>query len=221
MKTLINHRIKVIGLMTALFLVLFVLHIAHLYWLKNTGEYLQFFDFNSEENLPTAFATFNLFFAGCLLFYISTHKTPQEMKWRWFILAVIFFFLAFDEYAMVHDPLSRKLRPYVSDVDLLHFAWVIPYSILLLVFTLAYLRFFFALPRKYMILFGASGFIFVLGAVGFELIGAPRTKNFGRSDIYYTVFTTVEECLEFIGIILFNYALLTYLKEKVTLLKRS
>ena len=221
METLINRRSKVIGLMSALFLVLFVLHIFHLYWLNSTGEYLQFYDFNSEKNLPTVFATFNLFFAGCLLFYISAHKTPREMKWRWLILAIIFFFLAYDEYAMVHDPLSRKLRPYVSDVDMLHFAWVIPYSILLLVFALGYLRFFFALPRKYMMLFGAAGFIFVLGAVGFELLGAPRTKNFGRADIYYTVFTTIEECLEFIGVILFNYALLAYLEEKVILPRLS
>ena len=62
---------------------------------------------------------------------------------------------------------------------------------------------------------------FILGALGFEMIGAPRVKNFGRADYLYAFFTTVEESLEFIGIILFNYSLITYIEEHIKNRKKA
>ena len=92
---------------------------------------------------------------------------------------------------------------------------MIPYSILVLLFALVYLRFFLALPRKYQWLFALSGGVFVFGALGMEVIGASRAKNLPREDPINIFFTTTEESLEFIGIILFNYTLISYIEDFV------
>lgn len=49
--------------------------------------------------------------------------------------------------------------------------WVVVYGILVLLFLLSYLGFFLSFPRKYIFIFFFAGVIFVLGAIGVEMIG--------------------------------------------------
>jgi hypothetical protein len=67
-----------------------------------------------------------------------------------------------------------------------------------------------------MILFFVSGSLFVLGAIGFELIGGQHADMYGTNNITYEIITTCEELLEMLGIALFIYTLLSFMgKESV------
>ena len=217
MRHLIRYKSKITWGLFVTFFLLLLLHIFHLYWLNTKEIYLEIFDFDSEKNLPSVFSTLNLLFSSYLLYYISKFKTKEEMRMLWRILALIFVFLAIDELSMIHEGQSKIFKSIANNIDFLYFAWVIPYSILLIFLAFFYLKFFLDLPNKFKWLFGISGLVYVLGAIGFELLSAPRAKYFGKTDIYFVLFLTIEESLEFVGIILFNYSLLTYLKEKVNL----
>ena len=53
--------------------------------------------------------------------------------------------------------------------------------------------------------------MFLIGALGVEMLGAREADLHGHSTITYCVLFTVEEMLEMLGIILFIYALLRHL----------
>ncbi len=63
------------------------------------------------------------------------------------------------------------------------------------------------------ILFFVSGATYVLGAIGFEMIGGSLYINSKDMSLPYMLVMTVEETLEMSGIILFIFTLLLYLKS--------
>jgi len=212
---ILDNRHRTMLILCGTFMILFVLHLYHLYVLYDTGVHLIILDFNKEHNIPTAFASLLMVFAGLLLFYIGFSPSTTQYAKHWILLGLVFIFLAIDEYFTIHDGLSEHFREMVSEYDFLYFAWVVPYSVLLVVFAIVFYKFFFALPPRFRKLFAVSGGLFILGAMGFEMIGAPRKLNYGRIDTLYAMYTTIEECLEFIGMLLFCYSLLAYIDERL------
>ena len=104
--------------------------------------------------------------------------------------------------------MSRSLEPFRRA---LYAAWVIPYSILVLSFLICYLKLFFHLAGRFKLLFFASGFLYVFGALGIEIIGVTRAYEHGLNDQTYKLIATIEESLELTGIALFNYTLLCFI----------
>lgn len=194
---------------------LVLLHIGQVYFYIFQGVHYTQLDLNKEENLPTVYASvIILLCAVCLLFIgFKKFKDGDNYKYAWLVLGIIFIFLSCDEYFSIHDPLSEQIRQQVEVSESLYFAWVIPYSILTLIFVLSYLKFWINLPKPYRTLFFISGFIFVTGAIGYEIVGAPYTVQWGRGNTFYLYFTTVEETFEMVGIALFFYALVRYITE--------
>ena len=64
-----------------------------------------------------------------------------------------------------------------------------------------------------------SGATFIAGAIGFELIGGKRVELYGEDNFIYCLIYTCEEFLEMLGIVIFNYALITYITEHIKGLK--
>ena len=62
-----------------------------------------------------------------------------------------------------------------------------------------------------MVLFLISGSLFVLGAIGFEILGGWQEEIYGKFGIFYAICYTCEEFLEMLGVVIFNYSLLTYI----------
>lgn len=175
----------------------------------------KFFDFNSESNFPTYFSAIQLFAASLLLFFICSLKNiPQIKKDKkfWFFLGAIFLFLSFDEATMIHEELVHTLRNRIENLPgLLYYTWVIPYSIFILGICFYFFRFLFSLPVKTRNLFIISGFIFVAGALGLEIIEGYIEKMGGRESLTYFGLITIEELCEMASISIFIYALLSYL----------
>ena len=174
--------------------------------------FLRLFKFDAEKNIPTFYSSIAILFAGILLSLIYSKRKEEKLPYRsWLFLSIIFIFLSIDEISSIHERLIIPLRHLFRTSDFLYFAWVIPYGLALLVFVIAYSRFWYKLPGNIRGLFLLSGTIYVSGALGFELIGGKYADTYGTDNIIYAIITTCEELLEMLGIAVFIYTLFTYI----------
>ena len=204
--------------------VLFILHCTQLiayYVIADTDkfDFIELVDFDYEGNLPAFYSALALFIATCLLALISRKARQDQAPYKnhWMMLTLIFLWLMLDEALGLHE----ELGDFVESLQLfkaegyLYFAWVVPYGMLLSVFFFAYLKFTLALPSRTRSLFITSGLIFITGAVGIETLSAREADLHGSTSIMYSVLYTIEELCEMLGIVLFIYALLDYIKKEI------
>ena len=90
----------------------------------------------------------------------------------------------------------------------LHFAWIIPGTLLVLVLALFYYAFCTRLPQPMNKLALWAAVLFLGGCVGFEMIGGYYSTLHGEMNLAYSSLTTGEESLELAGLVLFIRALL-------------
>ena len=173
------------------------------------------FDFDIEGNVPTLYSTVALLVCSVLLSIIARSKWKRVGDWRmcWLSLAVIFLFLAIDEGVGLHEYLSEIFERFMEPEGLLYFLWVVPYGIATVIVGLIYLRFVLNLPKRTRALFVASGVIFLAGALGLEMLSAWEVDRHSEYTITYCLLYTFEELFEMLGIVLFIYALLSYIVE--------
>jgi hypothetical protein len=154
---------------------------------------------------------------AALLAVIARHSAVVDggaTYWKW--LAILFLFLAVDEDASLHELLIEPLRERLPMAGPLYFAWVVPYGLAVLVVGLVYLRFVRSLPVRTRRLFVAAGSIYLAGALGFEFAGGwYLSREEASEDFLYSLLVAVEELLEMSGIVLFIYALLDHLRQRL------
>lgn len=173
------------------------------------------FDFDREDNIPTLFSSLLLLASAVLLMSISFIHNRLRNPWLpWFGLACIFLFLSFDEIASFHERLTMPVRSVMDVSGIFYFAWVIPYMFILLFLLAVYSRFLISLPKRFMSLFILSGGVYISGAIGLELLGGLHASSFGVAGLQYSVIYTFEELLEMLGVMLFIYSLLSYIKSE-------
>lgn len=164
------------------------------------------FGLSRERNIPTLFSSVILLGASMLLGYIAylTRLTGGRYSLFWAILSLGFLYLSIDETAYIHETFSEEVA-----------GWVFVVAPFVILFLLFYIRFFLHLPRSTKLYFLAAGFLFIGGAFFLEFIGSWRKSIADENSIAqtYLVFTTFEESFEMLGIILFIYALLLYLRD--------
>ena len=169
---------------------------------------------DQERNFPTLYATLTLFFSGFVLLVISSAKKTlnNSFKKHWFILGLIFILLGTDEILQLHEQIISPLRSLLKTEGFFYITWTIPAIILLFVFLVSYVKFLKHLPTPFGRLFILSGLIYVFGAVGMEIIGSKIIVDYGQDNLFYALITNVEELFEMLGILLFIYTLLSYIK---------
>lgn len=202
--------------MAIIFLLLIANCISVLLYIKYNHDwgygFIPMFNFDDERNIPTLFSSFSHIACSLLLLLIAFNKRLEKASYiPWLILSFIFIFLSIDEVASIHERLNAPIKETYKPTGILFFAWVIPYMIGLVLFVAAYTKFLLTLPKRIMCLFILSGFTFVFGAIGFEMLGAKEVESFGYGTVVYSVLFTCEEFLEMTGIALFIYTLLSYL----------
>ena len=186
---------------------------------KNTKGFFKLLDFDLEHNIPTFYAVVTLFLCFILLLFIAyAHKKIGNKYYLWLGLSLCFLFLSFDEHIGVHERIAIYLRDTFFLTGILYYAWVIPYGIAFTIFSLIYhFNFLPLLPKKIRRLFLISGLIYVTGAIGLELLaGMYYNPSNEINDITFILYT-FEELLEMIGIAIFIYSLLLYIKEELTI----
>jgi len=178
-------------------------------------DFLQMVDLDQEANLPTLFSSAILLISAFLFYLLSRIEKQSNNKDRpfWLGLTFIFIFLGFDESAKIHENLGDLSEHFVEATGYLHYPWVISYSLLVLILGFVYIRFFWTMKRKVFFSFMGAAFIFLSGAVGFELLGAKEASLHGSDTILYCTLYTIEESLEMFGVIYLISILLNLLKN--------
>jgi len=205
---------KLMQWLVYVFLILLGLHLVSTAYMYFNGEVLKRFDFNNERNFPTYYATFQLLLSGYLLWWISKKKIIEKNFYRfhWRGLSIIFYILALDEGVRIHDRINSGIAG----------GWIKTYLIIICVIGVFYLFFVKSLPAKIRNLMVLSGLVYVGGALGMEVVGVMLKNNgMGYHHMAYRAAITIEESIEFIGLILFIGCLLKYIKLKYKSLEDS
>jgi hypothetical protein len=176
---------------------------------------LGFFYVDAEQNISTWYSSILLFCCAVLISAISLTitKTHDRHIRHWQILGLIFLYLSMDEAASLHEQMGIIGR-ILKTGGLFSFSWVIPAIALVSIFIGFYLKFLVHLRSKTRRLFCLSGFVYISGALGFEMISGLFMDLNGKN-LLYTIFTHIEEGLELLGVSFFLYALLDYLHFKL------
>lgn len=181
---------------------------------------IHLFDMDWEKNIPTFISTL-LFIAIAMEAWRARKTAPIELKRGWAIITGVFWFLACDEWIMIHDSLTEGIRDTLNTSGILYFAWVIPYAALVLIFGLVMLRFLIKLPQLPRLQLIAAGAIFVSGAIGFELINGVIKGAIGADSVLYAFSTTIEELMEFAGLGIALHAIMMHARFTVPSLVSS
>jgi hypothetical protein len=182
---------------------------------------VRLFDLNQENNVPTWFASGTLLLCSLLLAYIALSKQRAAGGYaaHWLGLSGIFLFLSLDEVASIHELWGLWLYSRYRFTGYLFYAWVIPGSIIVCVVLMAYYRFLLHLPARTRMLFLLAGALYVGGAIGLDLPEGYYHSLYGNQTLVFSSMVLLEEGLEMVGVVVFLYALLSYVERQVIAMK--
>jgi hypothetical protein len=211
---MVLHRLTAILIAVMVFLVIASMTgmVAKLYinedWLHR---FIRVFDLNTEINIPSIFSTFLLMLCAGAVAANAKFSTRLDRP-HWYILSLVFTFLAADEFLSFHERLTTPIRAALHTSGLLYFAWIIPYGLAACVGAVFYVPFLFRLPKSTRNGILLAGAIYLSGAVGIESFeGAYFERNRNLQDVWFEALTTAEETLEMLGAIIFLDTLLANL----------
>ena len=178
---------------------------------------LRLFDLDQEGTLPSWYSSSTLLLCSLFLLVIGLAKKHGGDRYgsHWLVLSIIFFCLSIDEAASLHEMSTIPLRTAFDTTGYLDDAWVIGGGTFALAVFVALLRFLAALPGRTRNLFMMAGVLYVGGAVGMEIFGSNYNVLYGRQTLAYSLMATAEEGLEMFGIVVFLYALSSYMASHV------
>ncbi|MGH6608690.1 MAG: hypothetical protein ACRECQ_00385, partial [Burkholderiaceae bacterium] len=174
---------------------------------------LRLFDLNQENNVPTWYASATLLVCSSLLAYIGLSKRRATGAYaaHWLGLSGIFLLLSLDEVASLHELSGVLLHARFQTTGYLLYAWVIPGAIFVCAVLLIYYRFLWSLPSRTRMMFLLAGALFVGGALGLDLPEGNYHSMYGNQTLVFSTMVLVEEGMEMAAIVVFLYALLSYI----------
>jgi len=179
----------------------------HKYWLDSLN-------MDRELNIPTLFSTLLLFSISMLmkkLYTTSGKESPRD----WLLLSKIFFFLGLDEAIQIHEIfIIQGFRQYLH--PMIGSTWVIPYGFLAICLAYRYRFFLKQLPRDTSARLVVAGLIYIVGAIGMEIIGSYLIQSgiIKWQGFSYGMITGAEETLELLGLIIAIHALIIELIQR-------
>jgi hypothetical protein len=191
----------------------FVGYLCRAFWGRGFG--LGFFSVDTEGNIATWYASILLLLCAVLLAAIAFFQAKACDRYHqyWRRMALIFLYLSIDEAASLHEQMGT-VSQVIKTSGLFYFSWVIPALILVSFFIGYYLKFLVQLRPKTKHLFLLSGMIYILGGLGFEMLGGLIAESNGKG-LVYTFLSHCEEGLELLGLTIFIYTLLEYFDFKL------
>jgi hypothetical protein len=204
---------------------------------------LRIFDVGEERSIPAWFESLQFLLCSILLAVVAVAKKQRGDRYRlhWSILSIILLLLSLDEVASIHEAIGQQSEHLLHSATgftpsgAISFFWVVPGAAFTLIVVLAYLRFLAQLPQTTRRLFLFAGALFVLGALGIEMLSAQvlsssegivnwvvssgsmvdRESASAIPRLIVGLQTSIEEMFEMLGLTVFVYALLAYIRSYV------
>ena len=183
---------------------------------QDTTELVRLFHVGYEGNITSWVSSLLLLISAVLLAAIAIGKRQHGGPYlrHWSVLALIFVYLSVDEAARIHELTMYPIRSAFDPTGVFYYAWVIVAIPLVLLFAVSYLGFLRALPRDTRIQFVIAGLIFVIGAIGMDMLGGLFiTSDLERGQSIAVLIQIIEEFLENMGIVVFIVAIVSYLRS--------
>ncbi len=162
-------------------------------------------DVDDERNVPTWFSSALLLLVAASLWRIGTawRGLGRAHAWRWSMLALAALSMSAEEVVGLHERTIIPLRTALGTAGPLYYAWVIPGAALAACVGALSLRLILSLDRVDRNRFLCAGGVYLVGAIGFEMIGGVFAPPEGAlRSAGYLVLTTIEEALEMAGLVL-------------------
>ncbi len=204
---------------------------------------LRIFDVGEERSIPAWFESLQFLLCSILLAVVAVAKKQRGDRYslHWSVLSIIFLLLSLDEVASIHEAIGQQSEHLLHSATgftpsgAISFFWVVPGAAFTLIVVLAYLRFLAHLPQTTRRLFLFAGALFVLGALGIEMLSAQvlsssegivswvvssgsmvdRESASAIPRLIVGLQTSIEEMFEMLGLTVFVYALLAYIRSYV------
>jgi hypothetical protein len=174
---------------------------------------IDLFNIDAEGNVPTTFSILLLGFSAALLAIVRGLQITNGQRNAWFVATLGATYLTFDEACQFHERLTPPVLALAAqyNIDVTPTAWIyaaIPAVLVLALVSVPSLR---HLPRQTRngILMAAA--VFLGGSIGVETLGSLYSTAKGTANLGYQVFTSVEELMEMLGVILLGATLLRHI----------
>jgi len=187
-------------------------------WLNTVMFFIDEFNMDNEHVLQSYFSGLLLLIPAALLLVIAAwkQKTKAPFAIQWALLGLIFLYMTVDEVIQIHENWDVPLSNLISPKGYFYIDWVRSAVILVTLFGLLYLRFFFNLPRRTMLLFGLSGAVYLMGVLGLEMLAGEYVSTYQQWGYDYGMLVAREETLEMLGMSLFIFTLHDYIRRHLT-----
>ena len=172
---------------------------------------------DAETSLGTAYAMLQLAVCASGAVLVGWVLRRRGLPWagHWVAVGILLLVAAAEEIVALHERAGGEVRDALDTGGPLHFAWVIPGTIVAAALVVIFWRFVGALPSAVRSLVVIAAGTFVIGAIGAEMVGGWIVDTHGRDNPGYVMANTTEEALELLGVALFGYATARYLVEQV------
>lgn len=176
------------------------------------------FDVGTEINIPTWFSQLLLLIGSVLIACIGAAKRQHGDRYtaHWIWLAIIFLYLSIDETAVLHEIGDFLHLQEVLGLNSGYFifGWVLVAAVTVPLFLFLFHKFWKHLPPPTRVLFALAGGIYLFGALGTEVISANYRDQHGFANFAYRgTLAVIEEGLEMLGVVIFIYALVDYIRK--------
>ena len=187
----------------------------HRLGVRHSFGFVRSFDLDQEGNLATWFSVAVLFLNAVVLGAVALTRRGAHGGRAWAGLFVLLLAMSAEEAAGLHEMTVLPLRRLLHADGLLYYTWVVPGAVLVICVAAVYLPFVLRLPARTRNLFLLSGFVYVGGAIGLEMIGGRHAALHGDDTLGYKLVAQAEEMMEMAGQVVLLYALLDYVARHV------
>jgi hypothetical protein len=175
------------------------------------------FDSDAEANLPTWYSSITLLACSLMTGAIALSPLGDDHRSarHWIGLSIVFFLATLDESVGLHEIGNAWLSDALDPGGLLFTPWVVPGVLFVVILAAAYRPFVADLPEPVRRLAVRGALVFVVGALGLEMIeGAIADTHGGEESFADGLVSAGQEFLEMLGVILIIEALTTYMAPR-------
>ena len=214
------RQVWMILLVTAVWLIaahVVSLQLTYLYAHPHQFGFERLLALDREQNLASWYSSLILLLGALLLTLIwsLSRRRGDPLSRYWLGLGVIFFCIAIDESATIHETVVGRLLvttlPTVTTSGYRLYPWVLTGGGFVGLVGLVYLRFLARLPSVTRWGLSLSGVLYVTGALGMDVLEENVESTAGRETLRYGLLVAVEESLEMVGVLILLYVLWRYL----------
>lgn len=188
-------------------------HVAHGFTPAPREWWLDLFDVDTEANIPTWFSSTLLLTCAWLAWRMAARLPASVAKQRrgFLLIAVLLAIVSADESLALHERCAAVLLDKL-DAHGINRLWVWAFGAAIVSALAAMLVPFFRALESRQLRSGllVSAVVYVIGALGFEVLGQHYAANHGWSNPVYFTLSAIEEFLEMCGPLIFLYAIGRY-----------